>query len=361
MRLKNSNILMCILFLTLLTGCNGVKEKEISNYTFVTDAFSCIGTYQGAVYKGNPSGTGTFTTQNSPKGEFSCSGNWSYGKLDGEGTIRYSDGTTVEGVFVENELTGEVTVTSPDKSYAVSNYEDGIPYGVIYYYDSKGSLIGRDWYYDGVPIKTLIEDARTPEYEELKVNIYSYVNDIFKVEGKVKEIEETDSSITIKVMTEQRDIYIIKYGNTDMNLVKQCISPEFSVNDPVVFYGRYDGVGKIGIPQMIGILGYNPQTYVDDNLIDSDYAYEDIRNHPYFYGWEPCLVSGRLVSSVQDKNYYYSLLVNPKNEIYYIRSSYELNEEDFIQITGTYFGSYKVIGSEADGYESFPLILLDED
>lgn len=355
--MKKIGIILSLIVLMSLVGCDDVKKKQIDNFSFVTETFSCVGVYSGEVYKGNPLGVGTFVTSNSPRGEFTCTGNWSYGKLNGEGEIRYSNGIIVKGTFVDNELDGEVKVLFNDGKYAIYQYTKGTPYGLVCIYDDNNKLVKKDWYYEGESVNVLIENAITPTYSELINDMYSYVNSIIRVEGKIKEIDETDTNIKMEIVTEDDHKYIFSYTNSDINVIKQCIAPNFRVDDRVVFYGKYEGIGKIKTPHLQGVYGEYIYT---DKLLEEENSYNDIRNNPYYYGWHECTVLGDLEFYKETNGYYYSKLVDKDNNVFYIRTSYKLKEDENVEIKGVYFGNYKKYNSKKEQYTYYPIVLLEE-
>lgn len=354
-------ISMCLIVFCFLTGCGASKNKEIKNYSFVTNTFSCFGIYQGEVYKGQPSGKGTFVTKDSPKGAFSCSGIWAYGKLNGKGKIEYSDGTVVEGTFKENNLDGEAKRTSLDLTYSKICYKNSQPYGVIYNYDSNGNLKDRDWYYEGIPISQLIDRKIEPTYEDLKENSYSYVNEIIKLKGKIKNIEETENDISYTILTNEGSNYILKYENTEFSDRKQCISPVLDKNDKVVFYGWYEGINKNGLPQIRGVYGCKTEGDRTDNMIDSEFSYDDLVQQPYFYAFEECEMQGKIKMSEKKGNYYYSLFMTKRGEEICFRSSKEIDEKGEIKISGKYYGQYKISDGVSGSFKKYPLVILNDD
>lgn len=346
-----------LLLIILLTGCSKIKEKTISNYTFSTNEYACVGIYEGQTFKGIPHGYGVFKTSEAPDGAFSCSGKWEYGKLNGKGIINYENGVVMKGQLVDNLFDGKVISVLPDGSYYESNYDKGVAYGVIYYYDDKGSLIDKDWYYDGVPINSLIEYVVDPTYSDLKNKLYSYINDIVKVEGIVTEVEEKESSVILHIEN-NNNIYYVSYDNVDFNKLKQCIAPQISINDNVSFYGYYDGVGTIGVPQFKGIVGYINGEFENNDL---SYNYDDLKANPYYYAWEKCDLIGDVSYISKKNNNYYYLLIDSDDNKYYLRTSYKLqniNKKD-LMISGIYYGCYKILNVETGAYDSYPLVFIE--
>lgn len=353
----NSKLLLAVISLLCLVGC-GKKEKTISNYTFMTDVFTSTGEYTGSVYKGMPSGKGNFISDENIAKPFECSGIWQYGKLNGYGYIKYQDGTCYTGNFVDNVLNDEITVTKEDGSYYRCSYDKGTPFGTIFYYDAEGSLIKRDWYYEGTAIKELVDIAEKVEYDNLLKDVYSHVNSVIGIKGMVVAVEQDNKSVSFTIHDKNDNEYVMMYDNTELDKNRQGIIPLFSEGEEITAYGIYLGVGNDRTPKIRGIYAFSVGDVTKDNLITS-FNYKDICRNPFYYLHEKVSKKGKVVSSVYSKQHYYSKFVTGSNEIYYIMSNEKPDSEEEIIISGKYYGSYKEpAGLE---YMNYPLISVENE
>lgn len=116
--------LMC-----LLLGCSSVEEGEDyvieKQVTLKFDYGERQGIYTGEIKNNLPDGVGTFSSENDEGVEWTYTGEWKKGKMEGEGCTDFGNGQKHYGEHSEGELNGRGIVFFPDKTVLYGIFENG--------------------------------------------------------------------------------------------------------------------------------------------------------------------------------------------------------------------------------------------
>lgn len=365
------------------------QAEDITENQTVTESYSYIlqlgnvnysGTYTGDTKNGLPNGTGSFVSDDSALYAFTYEGSFVSGLFEGAGTITYGDDLHLSGEFTQGLPTGEFTLSYPDHSYSIINYDgNGFPYGSISTYSSDSQLIDYDFYYDSTAISALKEDSQEIAYHDLFYDSDTYYGNIIKLSCTVQELYENADSCIFVVTDDNNHLYWGSYNNTAQLKYNQSILPLLSVGDKIELYAFFRGINSYteadtnsglldrlhySLPELTPITCTITGNSFD--FVNISYDYEDILQFPFHYYEKNCVLQGEVAQLVyMDNISYIKLLAQDGNDYYCSFNQTEkdisLAPGDIVSITGKYNGLYKEYNKNTNDYSSyFVLIAVDK-
>lgn len=203
-----SGLVVCSALLSASTISVTAANADLS---LSIDGQSYSGTYNGDLDNALPSGDGTFSVSNA-ENEFTISGTWKKGKLN-----------------------GSVQVTNSDGSYTTYHYSEGKPYGRILKYNTNDKLTGCDFYYQMRTISSLKERSVDADYNLLLGTTFPDTPQ--KITGTVSATFSTASNAFVILMDNQNHPYVLTYVNNSTNKFNQGIIPNLKIGDHITAYG----------------------------------------------------------------------------------------------------------------------------
>ena len=203
-----SGLVVCSALLSTSTISVTAANADLS---LSIDGQSYSGTYNGDLDNALPSGDGTFSVSNA-ENEFTISGTWKKGKLN-----------------------GSVQVTNSDGSYTTCHYSEGKPYGRILKYNTNDKLTGCDFYYQMRTISSLKERSVDADYNLLLGTTFPDTPQ--KITGTVSAVFSTASNAFVILIDDQNHPYALTYVNNSTNKFNQGIIPNLKIGEHITAYG----------------------------------------------------------------------------------------------------------------------------
>lgn len=231
--MKDAFKIVCFLFFLLLFPENASAENtEQIAVTIFSDTY--YGIYEGELENSLPAGEGTFTCSDGSS-DFTLTGIWENGILNGNATINYSDGSYMTASYKEGLISGKVKEYLTDGSYKIYSCTDGRPYKFITYYDSSGNEISFDAFYQMQPVSSLKDSCIEPKYGNLLNSSYSTTP--YKISGTVIGTYDDSTSTFVLLEDSKQHIYILTYQNVATDKYNQAIVPNLVTGDTITAYG----------------------------------------------------------------------------------------------------------------------------
>lgn len=210
---KKINLLCSGLFVcsALLSASTISVTAANADLSLSIDGQSYSGTYNGDLDNALPSGDGTFSVSNA-ENEFTISGTWKKGKLN-----------------------GSVQVTNSDGSYTTCHYSEGKPYGRILKYNTNDKLTGYDFYYQMRTVSSLKEKSVDADYNLLLGTTFPDAPQ--KITGTVSAVFSTASNAFVILIDDQNHPYALTYVNNSTNKFNQGIIPNLKIGEHITAYG----------------------------------------------------------------------------------------------------------------------------
>lgn len=180
-----------------------------SDLSLNIDGQSYSGTYTGDLDNDIPSGDGIFSDS---ENEFTISGTWKKGKLNGSAQVTNSDG-----------------------SYTTCHFSEDKPYGRIFKYNANDKLTGYDFYYQMRTISSLKEKSVDADYNLLLGTTFPDAPQ--KITGTVSAVFSTASNAFVILIDDQNHPYVLTYVNNSTNKFNQGIIPNLKIGDHITAYG----------------------------------------------------------------------------------------------------------------------------
>lgn len=203
-----SGLVVCSALLSASTISVTAANADLS---LSIDGQSYSGTYNGDLDNALPSGDGTFSVSNA-ENEFTISGTWKKGKLN-----------------------GSVQVTNSDGSYTTCHYSEGKPYGRILKYNTNDKLTGYDFYYQMRTVSSLKEKSVDADYNLLLGTTFPDAPQ--KITGTVSAVFSTASNAFVILIDDQNHPYALTYVNNSTNKFNQGIIPNLKIGEHITAYG----------------------------------------------------------------------------------------------------------------------------
>ena len=203
-----SGLVVCSALLSASTISVTAANADLS---LSIDGQSYSGTYNGDLDNALPSGDGTFSVSNA-ENEFTISGTWKKGKLN-----------------------GSVQVTNSDGSYTTCHYSEGKPYGRILKYNTNNKLTGYDFYYQMRTVSSLKEKSVGADYNLLLGTTFPDAPQ--KITGTVSAVFSTASNAFVILIDDQNHPYALTYVNNSTNKFNQGIIPNLKIGEHITAYG----------------------------------------------------------------------------------------------------------------------------
>lgn len=341
------------LLITLFSFCFVISlqgEENTIEYSFKLGINTIRGTYTGEISNQVPNGEGTFTANDDSEEYLMYSGNWKEGNFSGNGVLISDTGEKYIGNFKRNELHGRVK-TIYDQKYSIGYYRNGIPYGIVKYYNSEGEYEGYDHYYKGKTIKEWKNIAKNIDYEALYEDRKEHQGDPIRVEGSVIALMENDSGQTIKIADRENNIYICSYSNIGYNSYIQTITPKLKKEDKIVLYGFYRGLETAYFNENDGVFTYPMLEACWIGNSEKEYRikenpeYTDVDKYAYYYYKQKCIIKAKVTNILILDGKTYVFIENEKGEKYVAQYNEELmmplTKNKKIIIKGLYNGYFK--------------------
>ena len=182
-----------------------------ADFSLSIDGQTYSGTYNGDLDNALPSGDGTFSVSDT-ENEFTISGTWKKGKLN-----------------------GSVQMTNSDGSYTTCHYSEGKPYGRILKYNANDKLTGYDFYYQMRTVGSLKEKSVDADYNLLLGTTFPDAPQ--KITGTVSAVFSTASNAFVILMDDQNHPYVLTYVNNSTNKFNQGIIPNLKLGEHITAYG----------------------------------------------------------------------------------------------------------------------------
>ena len=197
-----SGLVVCSALLSASTISVTAANADLS---LSIDGQSYSGTYNGDLDNALPSGDGTFSVSNA-ENEFTISGTWKKGKLNGSVQVTNSDG-----------------------------YSEGKPYGRILKYNTNDKLTGYDFYYQMRTVSSLKEKSVDADYNLLLGTTFPDAPQ--KITGTVSAVFSTASNAFVILIDDQNHPYALTYVNNSTNKFNQGIIPNLKIGEHITAYG----------------------------------------------------------------------------------------------------------------------------
>ena len=388
-------ITLTITFIFLSVCLVKADETTISVNIFSNTYF---GSFSGELENNLPSGAGVFTYTDD-NSNFTLTGTWNNGILNGQASIKYEDGSELKARYKNGFLSGKIQEYYSDGSYRTFFCSKGRPYGYIYYYNADNSPSGFDYFFQMQSINTLKKQSIDVDYYSL-LNLTYDVNS-YKINGTVLDIYEDEDFSYIILEDINKHLYVLTYKNTRTNQFNQGLVPNLIIGDNITAYGfllKQDSLANvkdialstlnININKFIqNIESLETSSFISNNdnynstlpfirlfaveLCDNtvsfnrnkpSYEYNDIVRNPYYYTNLDCTLKGEVLQ-VNINYEEQELLVHLKedateNEYYF---SYDFSTNDIlpslgsiISVTGMYYGNYKVPDQQESSTDNKP-------
>lgn len=182
-----------------------------ADFSLNIDGQSYSGTYTGDLDNDIPSGDGTFSVS-ATENEFTISGTWKKGKLN-----------------------GSIQITNSDGSYTTCHYSEDKPYGRILKYNANDKLIGYDFYYQMRTVSSLKEKSVDANYNLLLGTTFPDAPQ--KITGTVSAVFSTASNAFVILIDDQNHPYVLTYVNNSTNKFNQGIIPNLKIGEHITAYG----------------------------------------------------------------------------------------------------------------------------
>lgn len=390
--------LLCTVLATSQISLVKADDSELI-LNIATETYT--GTYSGDTKDGEPSGEGTFSVSDD-NNDFTLSGTWKDGLLEGNVEIDYADGAKTNAQFKNGLMTGTTTEYNADGSYSVYSCTKGRPYGRIYKYDSDGHLNGDDFYYQMRTISSLKAASIEADYNQLLGT--SFPDSPQKITGTVAAVFSSSNNCFIILYDNQSHPYVLTYANNSTNKYNQAIVPNLKEGDHITAYGylqKQDALNsfedELGRSLLVTDAPENMYSLSDNDLSDildavtssasaaynenatstlpfilvfaADVSgsssfdttapsmdYSDIINNPYLYSNIKYTLTGTVKKCVSkyDKGYVQLIISeNETNNLFYVKYRYSDGSElpatgDLVTVNGLFNGNYKKIIPDED-------------
>lgn len=287
------------------------SEKELTQVSDIEwsvkwQGMIYTGIYDGEALYGQPEGNGKFsgylqiTDQDTKYIEYN--GEWESGQFEGEGKLTDLDNRICyEGEFEDGKLSGEVKeYLLEEKGYFIKSYEKDIPIGVSWIYDEEEKIIGYDYYFKGISVNEIKQDAQEYEYKKLLYNAEDYKFKTVKLECQVIDIlSDSPSTHRVKVKDNKDNVYILKY-DLEYDLVATNFMPFLKENDKILVYGYCQSVENWQADEGIEYPCIEAVTadYMEsenNNLQNLTYEYSNFLNYPYLFKGKKIEITGKFV------------------------------------------------------------------
>lgn len=338
------------------------EEKEKTNiletaemeYTFWLNNIMYTGIYTGEIEVGKPNGQGTFTSDKKSPYLFTYNGEFEQGLFNGQGEIIYENGDSLKGRFLDGVPTGKMNLEHPDGDYAVIYYGSGIPCRVITEYSKDGTLIKKDFFYDGHTLSDWKKGAIKTDYRELYQNAQEYLGELFEIDCTVVYVYEDQSTCKFQVKDDEENIYWGEYQNTVYQTFSQSIMPTLKKGDKLKLYGFFIGVRPYSwaddkqmnnsYPKLIPLTAEVSDMKLDYGEPSKDY--EEVLRFPYHYYNIYDVLEITVNNFFYAANKYYICGTDDEGHIYYCHIKISENVDnpipgDKVRVSGFYRGLYK--------------------
>lgn len=375
------------IILAFLFTASAIASDSTTN-TAVTVFYSTYyGSYSGQTENNSPSGEGSFICTDGYS-DFSLTGTWEDGLLNGDALIQYGDGSYIEATYKQGLISGSVKEYHANGSYETYSCSDGRPNGLITHYDADDNITGFDYFYQMKPISDLKNASIETEYS-LLLNTEPGTTS-YKLSGIVLTTFDDSSSTYILFQDYENHFYILTYKNKISDKYNQAISPNLISGDRITAYGFLQKQASLAsvssiYPSMPAVVPSYSET--SDSVIDSQgivlntsdflseeitlpfvsvfavdldeatdfdrsnpsFEYEDVIRNPYLYSNLKHTITGTVTRA--NINYKKSivqmnLLEQGTENEYFIRYSFSEGDPlpsigDTISFKGTYRGNDK--------------------
>ncbi|EET60569.1 hypothetical protein BRYFOR_07387 [Marvinbryantia formatexigens DSM 14469] len=379
-----------LFFLLLFSENAFAEDNDKIAVTIFSDTY--YGTYEGNMENGVPAGDGTLTCSDD-SADFTLTGTWEAGILNGKATINYSDGSYLTASFKDGLISGRVKDCLADGSYRVYSCTDGRPYKFITYYDASGNETGVDAFYQMQPVSSLKDACIEPEYGLMLNSFYSTTP--YKISGTV--LGTFDDSTSTFVLLEDGDehIYVLTYKNVATDKYNQAIVPNLVTGDTITAYGflqKCDVLSSISdYRRSVPVTSEPDSSALPESILQSEevktenlrssnstvpflllfaadvrgeaatdrlapsYEYDDVARNPYLYSDLSCSITGEVTQAqINYENGTVSIRMEESGtqNKYVVRYTFSDGDSipaigDTIVVDGAYAGNSKAL-SEAD-------------
>lgn len=237
----NRKLLCCsiiiVLTVLLMSGCGGPSGTEM---TLQFSFGERTGIYNGEVDdNGIPNGSGTFTTTNSEGIQWTYTGQFVNGHMEGEGSTSWEDGRTEVGIYIDDELQLEPKENVNKMYLSPDEYK-------YHYFEITGevfNVIGRS---DGVLQFQMNEDVENQDNNTIVVTdgeVDVSNGDYVKIRGLAQGSEEYENMAggTVQAVVFYADtVEIVDYIEAAAPTIM-----EVSVNKSASLYGYTVTVNKV--------------------------------------------------------------------------------------------------------------------
>jgi hypothetical protein len=199
-------LLVCAVAACMLLGALSALGEQAENVEMTLD-FSFgqrAGLYTGTMKDGLPDGEGSFITENTEQQQWTYTGTWVAGHLEGQGASVWEDGWRDEGTYANDMLNGAGAEYYDDVLVRQGTYENGQLVRGSFYTDS-GILYYEGEANDWRPIESqqaraarldaLLADVfEVDDYDAVWRNYDSYIGEAVLLGGTVSYLWTTDDT-----------------------------------------------------------------------------------------------------------------------------------------------------------------------
>ena len=204
----------------------------------------------------------------------------------------------IEGIWDDASVSGDVTVTYPNGSYATMTCCESQIYGYVTTYDEAGVQIGKEWYYDRQNISKIENSAYNVSYEEMQDIFYLEPNAVFECSGTVTKIVQDYNIAKVTVMDSNKNKYTFSYQNLGINPWDCPKCPNLKKNDTIKWYAGIDEIKKGSIKMFLKSAYILKDGQIEQPLLDS--SYEDILRYPGEYLGSEMTLNGKVIKIKMD-------------------------------------------------------------
>ncbi len=271
---------MFVLCICLLSGCQKKSDTTVTSIQVLDQTYH--GTLEGS--------TGIFTSDAKSDRAITAEGTWENGILQGNASVTYFDGSSLQGNFDQGLLSGTVTSLKADGTSSSYRCTDGKPHGLITNYDAEHQITSYDWFYQMEPIETLNDVSSIPEYRTLLSAPSDYMAAPLKISGIVQAVYDTESRTYIKLADSDGNLYACTYLNTIPKKFTQARIPNLTAGDSVTVMGflqecSYVDEESLAPSLLLSVennrnLPFTLQEYTDSSMDTFENAANNVQDDP---------------------------------------------------------------------------------